>query len=78
MGTESVPIQVYNDEVDYYRVFMILIKLPSKMQEVAFQSLRKSQKIYKHKLHSSITVDYWKTLLISKQIVNLDMYLFFF
>ena len=47
------------------------------MQEVAFQSLRKSKKLYKHKCHSSIIKNYCKTLLISKQIVNLDMYLLF-
>ena len=46
------------------------------MQEVAFQSLRKLKKLYKHKCHSSISINYCKTLLISKQIVNLDMYIF--
>ena len=47
------------------------------MQEVAFQSLRKSKKLYKHKCHSSISINYCKTLLISKQTVNLDMNLSF-
>ena len=47
------------------------------MQEVAFQSLRKSKQLYKQKCHSSISINYCKTLLISKIIVNLDMYLSF-
>ena len=33
--------------------------------------------LYKHKCHSSISINYCKTLLISKQTVNLDMYLSF-
>ena len=33
--------------------------------------------LYKHKCHSSISINYCKTLLISKQTVNLDMNLSF-
>ena len=47
------------------------------MQEEHFSALENQTNLYKHKCHSSISIHYCKTLLISKQIVNLDNYLSF-